>query len=204
MPEIIPNWHPIFVHYSIALLSISTLLFLVGTFTKSRWKEALLKAGHINLWLGAIISVGTVAAGLYASNTVAHDSASHAQMMNHRNWAIPTTIGFIILAIWSAWNFRKKAPVSLTFVGLMLIATGALSATGLKGAELVYRHGTGVMSLPESSGKGHSGHAHPDGGHGNESGKNEESQGHNDSGHEHAPEPTLETEDSHEEHDHAH
>ena len=28
--EIIPNWHPIFVHFSVALLSISALLYLAG------------------------------------------------------------------------------------------------------------------------------------------------------------------------------
>ena len=52
----------------------------------------------------------------------------------------------------------------------MVVATGALSATGFKGAELVYRHGTGVMSLPDSSGEGHAGHAHPDGEHTNTKG----------------------------------
>jgi len=185
MPEIIPNWHPMLVHYPIALLSIATLLFIIG---KAANKPSLIKAAHFNLWIGAIISIGTVAAGLYAASTVAHDAASHIQMMNHRNWAIPTAIGFVALAAWSAWRYRKTFNVSWIFVGLMLIGTGALSATGFKGAELVYRHGTGVMSLPESSGKGHSGHAHPDGGHGNEG----------------TIKPKQETKDSHEGHNHAH
>lgn len=32
MIEIIPNWHPIFVHFTIALLTISTLLYVAGLF----------------------------------------------------------------------------------------------------------------------------------------------------------------------------
>jgi uncharacterized membrane protein len=204
MPEIIPNWHPIFVHFSIALLSVATLLFVVGNYTSAGWKETCLKAAHINLWLGALISIGTVIAGLLAAGSVAHDSESHAHMMNHRNWAIPTAGFFIILAIWSAVRYRKSLQRSLLFLGFMVIATGALAVTGFKGGELVYRHGTGVMSLPDSSGKGHAGHVHSDGGHGHESEKNQKSQGYNDSGHEPATETKPVTEDSHEGHNHAH
>ena len=167
MPEIIPNWHPMFVHYSIALLSIATLLFILGKIINN---PSVTKAAHINLWLGAVISIGTVVAGLYAANTVAHDAESHAQMMDHRNWAIPTAVSFIALAVWSAWKCRKTINVSWLFIILMVVATGALSATGFKVAELVYRHGTGVMSLPDSSGEGHAGHAHPDGEHTNTKG----------------------------------
>ena len=32
--EIIPNWHPIFVHFSVALLSVSGLIFLASTLLK--------------------------------------------------------------------------------------------------------------------------------------------------------------------------
>lgn len=36
MIEIIPNWHPIFVHFTIALLTISTLLYVAGLFLKKK------------------------------------------------------------------------------------------------------------------------------------------------------------------------
>lgn len=35
LPEIIPNWHPIFVHFTIALFSISTLLIIASLFIKN-------------------------------------------------------------------------------------------------------------------------------------------------------------------------
>ena len=32
--EIIPNWHPIFVHFSVALLSVSGVMFLASALLK--------------------------------------------------------------------------------------------------------------------------------------------------------------------------
>ena len=96
--EIIPNWHPIFVHFTIALLSISALFYLAGLITK---KDVFYTVGKWNLWVGALITVGTVIAGLQAAGTVDHDAQSHAAMMNHRNWALGTASVFAVLAAWS-------------------------------------------------------------------------------------------------------
>lgn len=154
MPEILPNWHPIFVHFSIALLSIATLLFVAAALC-SKCKATLQKAAHVNLWLGAAISIGTVAAGLYAADNVAHDGVTHPLMMDHRNWALGTVALFIALAVWSALRYRKNMPVSAAFVTLMVIATGILATTGYKGGELVYRYGTGVLALPQTASQAH-------------------------------------------------
>lgn len=164
MPELLPNWHPIFVHFSIALLSIATLLFVTAALC-SKCRETLQKTAHVNLWLGVVISFGTVAAGLYAANHVAHDGTTHPLMMNHRNWALATVTLFAALATWSALRYRKDKPVGLMFVALMVIATGILAITGYKGGELVYRYGTGVLALPKTESQAHSGHAHNHGSH---------------------------------------
>ncbi len=155
---IIPNWHPIFVHFTIGLLSISALLYLVGLVLK---KENLLIAARWNLWVGAIITVGTVLAGLYAYSTVAHDGPSHAAMTDHRNWALPTAGGFAFLALWAAWKQRGAKTVSPIFVAIMLLASSFLAVTGYKGGEVVYRHGMGVMRMPEVHGDGgHDSYSH--------------------------------------------
>ena len=158
MIEIIPNWHPILVHFTIGLLSASALLYLAGAMFK---KQNLLIAARWNLWIGAGITVGTVLAGLYAYNTVAHDGLSHAAMTDHRNWAVPTAGAFMALALWAAWKQRGVRAVSPVFVIIMLLACGLLAVTGYKGGEAVYRHGIGVMRMPEVHGDGgHESHAH--------------------------------------------
>tara|TARA_Y100001936_G_scaffold241416_1_gene277191 strand:+ start:563 stop:1138 length:576 start_codon:yes stop_codon:yes gene_type:complete len=156
--EIIPNWHPIFVHFTVALLSLSSLLYLAGLVLR---RPNLLIVARWNLWIGAGITVGTVLAGFYAYNTVAHDGPSHAAMTDHKNWALVTASIFGVLAIWSLAKHRGAKSVSSGFVVLILLASGLLAVTGYKGGEVVYRHGMGVMRMPEISGDGgHGSHAH--------------------------------------------
>ena len=164
MFEVIPNWHPVFVHFTVALLSLSSLMFLVGALAPANaaWKKNCLTVARWNLWIGASLTVLTVIAGWDAYNTVAHDGPSHEAMSDHRNWAIPTALGYIFLAIVS-FITRKRESTSVIFVLLMVMALAALSVTGYKGGEAVYRYGLGVMSLPQASGDGgHSSHDHGD------------------------------------------
>lgn len=106
--EIIPNYHPIFVHFTIGLLSVSALLYLVGSILK---KQNLFIAARWNLWIGAVLTIGTVIAGFDAYNSVAHDAASHAAMTDHKNWALPTAGIFLALAVWAGWKQRGAKTV---------------------------------------------------------------------------------------------
>lgn len=166
MIEIIPNWHPVFVHFAIGLLSISALFHVVAAInSKSTNYYQFESVANWNLWVGTLFALVTVAAGWFAYNTVEHDTPSHLAMTDHRNWAMATTGLFIVLAIWSFQRARKSVPIGWSFTIILLIATGLLSATGWKGGELVYRHGLGVMSLPSQSEHDHAAHDHGDGAH---------------------------------------
>lgn len=184
--EIIPNYHPILVHFTIGLLSISALLYLAGSVLR---KENLLIAARWNLWIGAILTIGTVIAGFDAYNSVAHDAVSHAAMTDHKNWALPTAGIFVVLALWALWKQRGAKMVSPIFVVIIVLASGLLAVTGYKGGEVVYHHGTGVMRMPEIQGDG--GHGSHD--HGGMAGHHEteeqaapqEESHHDHSGHEH-------------------
>lgn len=150
MIEIIPNWHPILVHFTIGLLGGSVVLFIAGTFARQRASAAgLLTAAYWNLWLGAGITFVTVAAGYNAFDTVAHDQPSHTAMIEHQYWALATAALFWSLALWSTWGQRRGRRPSASFLSALVLATALLIITGFKGGELVYRHGLGVMSLPQ-------------------------------------------------------
>ena len=115
-----------------------------------------------NLWLGAALTALTIAAGLQAAGSVTHDDAAHLAMENHKFWALGTASLFVLLALWNVLRVRRKEDVGFAFVALMLVALTGLAGTGLRGADLVFRHGLGVMSLPQvASDSG--GHEHNEG-----------------------------------------
>lgn len=200
MIEILPNWHPLLVHFTIALFFTSIGLFFVGTiFGKKSWGDTLLQAAHLNLWIGAGFTVLTLLAGWDAYNTVTHDGPSHAAMTDHRNWALATAAFFFVITAWSVFIRRKTVRVGILFLITLLVAAGLLATTGFKGAEAVYRYGIGVMSMPQVSGDGgHSSHSHGDNSH-------HETNGSEDGGHtEEQQKPSDNEEKSHDTNNHNH
>ena len=156
MIEIVPNWHPIFVHFTIALVTMAALFYLIAKLRHPGDPQAEgAVAGRWALLAGALITLATIAAGFYAYNTVNHDSMSHAAMTDHRNWAVPTALVILALAVWAWIDGRKGRAPSWLFVIVLLATAGSLTIVGYKGAELVYRHGMGVMRLPAAEGAGH-------------------------------------------------
>lgn len=155
MPEIIPNWHPIFVHFTVALLSLSVGLFLVIPLIKPPLKEQWRIVACWSLWFGVGLTVLTGLSGLYAYNTVAHDTPSHLAMTEHRNWAIVTMAVFLVLALWSIFAERKKRTLGTVFMLCLTLAGSLLVSTAWHGGEVVYRYGVGVMSLPKSDTHAH-------------------------------------------------
>lgn len=165
MFEIIPNWHPLFVHFTVALFSLAAGLFAVTPFMKSPLKEQWQTVARWNLWFGAGFTIITGLAGLYAFNTVAHDTPSHAAMTEHRNWAIVTITLILTLAVWSIIRVRRNQALGTAFIAAMVLVGSVLAATAWHGGEVVYRYGLGVMSLPKVEGAGHA-HEHAgEGGH---------------------------------------
>lgn len=154
MIEIIPNWHPIIVHFSVALLVTATVILTWATI-KGRFdaSDRLVSSGRLMLWLGLIAIAVTVAAGLQAFYSVNHDSPSHSAMILHKNWAFVTLTAFIVVG-YIMWRKRADSLSVLAIVALVL-STGLLLSTAYKGSELVYKYGLGVQSLPTVSGDGH-------------------------------------------------
>lgn len=156
MVEIIPNWHPIFVHFTIALISTSALCYLIGySAIKSSVGQELLIVGRWCLWLGAIAVIATFITGFIAYHTVLHDTISHVAMTTHRNWAITSFIFILLMSAWSLWLYFKNKLIISTFIIGMIIAFLLVNVTAWYGAELVYRHGVGVITLPQREPSSH-------------------------------------------------
>jgi len=159
--EIIPNWHPFFVHFSIGLLSISIFFYFISAVLPVNHKLKLpwLNTANWSLWMGCLLTVFTVTAGWFAYNSVPHDTVSHAAMTLHRNWALPTALSFLLFGLWAIYLARKDKRPGVVFLMVSLLLLASLSIVGWLGAEAVYRYGLGVRSLPEVE-AGSDGHAH--------------------------------------------
>ncbi len=162
MIEIIPNLHPIFVHFTVAILTINGVLQLLLWLFKDKAKsENILFTQKWLVSLGVFAVLTTLASGLFAYFSVSHDSPSHLAMTDHRNWAMVTAAISLLGAAFYFMlpNNRQLLAGSCFVVSLLLV-----SVTAFKGGEVVYRYGLGVMSLPQVSGDGHD-HDHGDEGH---------------------------------------
>ncbi|MFC7694645.1 DUF2231 domain-containing protein [Paeniroseomonas aquatica] len=148
--EIVPNWHPLVVHFAIALLLAATALFVVGTVVglRSPRGTTLTVVARWNLGMGTLAALVALLTGWQAYNTVAHDDLGHANMVRHMYWAVGTATVFLAAAA-GAWLDRcRTAGAGTVLLALLLLGAGALTVTGWLGGENVYRHGLGVMRMP--------------------------------------------------------
>jgi len=148
MIEIIPNWHPFIVHFSIAPLSIATMLFLsIYIPALSSKRNELLTTAKWCLYIGSFATLMAAISGWQAFGSVNHDQAGHSAMSLHRNSALITFFLYLITTVLFIKTQTKK--ITHWFIIILLIANGSLGITGYLGAENVYRHGLGVMRVPD-------------------------------------------------------
>jgi uncharacterized membrane protein len=163
MPEIIPNFHPLAVHFPIALIILSAFFHVLGWFTRgSRCGNHCAILGHTTLWLGALAAIPTVLLGWMASNSVNHDEAGHLAMLPHRAWALVTLAVLLVIAGWDALRNKVDAEIKPVSAIVTIAAAVLVGITAWHGGELVYRHGLGVIALPSSE-AGHDHHNHDHG-----------------------------------------
>lgn len=175
-PEI---YHPMIVHFPIALAFLSTLLYILYIATR---REFYLQAVSWSVPLGALSAAVAVAAGKIAERSAVHNEAAHEILVKYHQ-----PLGFAVLAallLLTAWGFAvrwKFSGANLAAYAAALLLTAALvAATGHYGGAIVYEHGMGVRPalLKESR------HTHPSGG-GHHEDHNEDKEHEEDQGHEH-------------------
>jgi uncharacterized membrane protein len=145
MPQHIYQWHPIFVHFTIAPLAISAVLFaFVWRIGNPAWRTRLLAAAELNLWIGTAVTALTVVFGWIAFGTVPHDETVHELMVRHRTFALATFGGFVALTAVSIWHRRHAGYPSFLFAVALLGGLAGLAATAVLGGQLVFEHGLAV------------------------------------------------------------
>lgn len=145
--SIIPNWHPLLVHFPIVLLITSLAFFAAAMFRKGKpLSLKLYQAGLYNLWLVALAALFTAATGWYAFQTVNHDEAGHLAISIHMRWAF-ATLALSIMAV-SVTLFKRYRSRRAVLVFALRCYQPAPAVTVYLGGEYIFRYGIGVMRVP--------------------------------------------------------
>ncbi len=151
MPPLIPSWapnfHPLVIHFPIALVITAAVADLVDVaFDRSPW----LRVATTTLYITAAISlIVAYVTGLQAAATVLIPGMAHPVIAEHRQWALVTMgycIGIAALRLLvlrgDSGRSRKRR---LALLGIGLVSVVLIQQTAERGARLVYEYGTGVI-----------------------------------------------------------
>jgi uncharacterized membrane protein len=143
--HIVPGWHPIVVHFPLAL--IVTAAFMLSTARVLPGKTiaaTLARVGTWNLCLGAVGVFLALGTGLAAAVDLHVGLAAHQAISAHVKSAVVTTMLVTLVAVWRGAGTDADSRPSWGFVLMLWIATSALIVTGYRGGQNVYRYGIGV------------------------------------------------------------
>lgn len=155
------NVHPLFVHFPIALLLMSSLFYWSGTIFKN---TGLMQAGRWSLYGGTVFGVISVITGLQAAYSAPHDDTTHRIMLLHQNLAYGILAASATLSVWTL-VVKLAIPVKgkRLFLATHLVLAAVVIQQADLGGRMVFLKGVGVgdkSSAHETGGHDHSAHAH--------------------------------------------
>jgi len=152
---ILPGWHPIVVHFPLALVVTATLCLSAARLLRGeRTAATLATVGTWNLCLGALGALFALGTGLAAVVHLQVSPAAHQAISTHVKWAVSSTLVLVLLAMWRGAGVAQESRPSWIFAVVLMAATAALVMTGYRGGQNVYRYGVGVnvgSRLPAAS-----------------------------------------------------
>ena len=140
-----PTIHPMVIHFTIAIIYLTTLAGLVGLFVKRDGFYP--KAFFLLLTLSILATLAAGVAGVVSESYVAVPNNVRAMLETHKKYGELT--GVILVLAWGLqWLFgRKKSKVVFSALILCLVATVLVSITGFIGGSMVYDHGLGILHI---------------------------------------------------------
>ncbi|HEX3409947.1 MAG TPA: DUF2231 domain-containing protein [Candidatus Binataceae bacterium] len=144
--DALQNLHPLVVHYPVALLTLSPLLYVLGWLAK---RDSLAWIALSMLALGTLGAAVAVWTGLGAGEGVmVAPSVREHILIHHKQVMIAVFTMSVVLTAWAAYARPLPQRGRLGFIALML-TMAVLTATGADyGAWMVYGYNAGG-SLPQ-------------------------------------------------------
>jgi uncharacterized membrane protein len=142
-----PGWHPIAVHFPLALVVTAALLLVAARLLpQERHAKTLATVGTWNLCIGAVAALFALGTGLAALIGLHAGPAAHQAIFLHVKWAIFTSLALLLVAVWRGAGAAQESRPAWLFIAILIAVTAALVVTGYQGGQNVYRYGVGVHS----------------------------------------------------------
>lgn len=147
-------WHPLSVHFPIAVLLLATIVGLLACFVKKEEAKKFLRNSRLSLLLlGTMVIWPTVYTGSLAYNVAVREICDPGLLGDHEWWGYVTAIAYTLAAVLDILLFLRlllKSKIT-SILMLLLLSTGAaaLSYTGHLGAKAVYQQSAGVYQPSE-------------------------------------------------------
>ncbi len=154
MMEWVPGWHPVVVHFPVALVITAALCLTVAfVLPRNRYAPVLATVGTWNLCIGAATVFLALGTGLGAAIGLHITAAAHAAVSAHVKSAFVTTVLVLLAALWRSVGVPPASRPSSVFMVILWMATASLLLTGYRGGRNVYVHGVGVEAAQSVSAK---------------------------------------------------
>ena len=145
--QIVPGWHPIVVHFAVALSVSGAFALLASRCARdSAIARNAAVAGTVNLGSSAVFCLLAIMSGIGAVWDLHLSGAARIAVSTHVIWAFFTTLAVLLLAIWRVFGAATDERPSGIFIAVMLATIAAVTVTAYLGGENVYRHGIGVLA----------------------------------------------------------
>ena len=142
------TFHPLFVHFPIALLVTAGFVALIDLINS---KLQLKKVVLWNLIFAALGSIITVASGFRDGDVIPHNQTIHDIMEVHEHIGVTVLIISTLLTIWFILRYtRITKSENILFVLILWIALGLASYNGFLGGKMVFDNGAGIKPMQKT------------------------------------------------------
>lgn len=138
------DFHPLIIHFPIALLIVGTLCDAIGILGK---RDFFLRTGFLLFALGAFTSIPAALTGDYVADTAQHIEGIYDDLDWHDTLGTATTLIAVLLTLTRAHlTFKKQFVGAVQYIYLLvgIIVALLVSASGYTGGRLVYDYGAGT------------------------------------------------------------
>lgn len=139
------TFHPLFVHFPIALLIVSGIIALIDLL---KGNNQLKKIVLWNLIFALISSIFTISSGFFDANAIPHNEVIHEIMEVHEKIGISLFAVTFILTMWIIIRISKMTKLeNLLFVIILWMAMALVSYNSFLGGKMVYDNGAGIKPM---------------------------------------------------------